>query len=52
MPKTNATHVGQLKNGQFLTSVPAEIARWKHIGKGTLLKWSDAGQNRILIEIV
>jgi len=31
----------QFGNGQILVTVPREIARWKRIGKGTLLRWSD-----------
>ena len=27
----------QFGNGQILVTVPREIARWKHISKGTLL---------------
>jgi len=42
----------QFKNGQILVTVPREIARWKHIGKGTLLRWSDGGENRIIIEVL
>ena len=42
----------RLGNGQLLATVPREISRWKHIEKGTVLKWSDAGQDRILIEIL
>lgn len=46
------TRVMQLSNGQFIVTIPREIARWKHIGKGTLLKWSDGGQNRIIMEVL
>jgi len=42
----------QFGNGQILVTVPREIARWKHIGKGTLLRWSDGGENRIIIEVL
>ena len=28
----------QFGNGQILVTMPREIARWKHIGKGTLLR--------------
>lgn len=45
------TRVMQLGNGQLLATVPRELSRWKNISKGTLLKWSDGGQNRIIIEI-
>jgi len=34
----------QFKNGQILVTVPREIARWKHIGKGTLLRRLDSGE--------
>ena len=44
------TRVIQLSNRQLLVTVPREIARWKHISKGTLLKWSGRGSNRIIIE--
>ena len=42
----------QFGNGQILVTVPREIARWKHIGKGTLLRWSDGGENRVIIEVL
>jgi len=38
----------QFGNGQILVTVPREIARWKHIGKGTLLRWSGGGEIRLL----
>jgi len=43
--KSRAT---QFKNGQILVTVPREIAGWKHISKGTLLRWPDGGENRII----
>ncbi len=46
------SRVMRLGNGQLIATVPREIARWKHIDKATLLKWSDAGANRVLIEVV
>ena len=46
------TRVMRLSNGQLIVTIPREIARWKHIDKGALLKWSDAGANRILIEVL
>jgi len=46
------SRVMQFKNGQILVTVPREITRWKHIGKGTLLCWSDGGENRIIIEVL
>jgi len=46
------SRVMQFKNGQILVTVPREIARWKRIGKGTLLRWSDGGENRIIIEVL
>ena len=42
----------QFKNGQILVTVPREIARWKHIGKGTLLRWSDGGENKVIVEVL
>jgi len=42
----------QFSNGQILVTVPREIARWKHISKGTLLRWSDGGENRIIVEVL
>ena len=43
------TRVIHLSNKQLIVTILREIARWKHnIGKGTLLKWSDAGLNRII----
>ncbi len=47
----DTTRVMKLGNAQLLITIPAEIARWKKIGKGTLLKWSDAGQDRVLVEV-
>ena len=38
----------QFGNGQILVTVPREIARWKHMGKGTLLRWSDGEEIRLL----
>jgi len=46
------SRVMQFKNGQILVTVPREIARWKRIGKGTLLRWSDGGENRVIIEVL
>jgi len=46
------SRVMKLSNGQLLTTIPREVARWKHIDKATLLKWSDAGENRVLIEVI
>jgi len=46
------SRVMQFGNGQILATVPREIARWKHIGKGTLLRWSDGGENRIIVEVL
>jgi len=46
------SRVMQFGNGQILVTVPREIARWKHIGKGTLLRWSDGGENRIIVEVL
>jgi len=40
----------QFGNGQILVTMPREIARWKHIGKGTLLRRWDCGENRIIVE--
>ncbi len=48
----DCSRVMRLSNGQFLVTVPREITRWKHIGKGTLLKWSDAGPGRVILEVV
>jgi hypothetical protein len=46
------TRVIQLSNKQLLITIPREISRWKHIEKGTVVKWSDGGENRIIIESV
>ncbi len=45
------TRVIQLSNSQLLVTIPKEIARWKHINKGTVVKWSDGGLNRIIVEV-
>lgn len=50
--KSDQSVVMQLGNGQFIITLPKYVATWKGIHKGTLLKWSDAGQNRILIEVM
>ena len=47
----SSTRVMQLSNKQLLVTVPREIARWKHINKGTLVKWSDGGENRVILEV-
>ena len=39
----------QFGNDQIIATVPREIARWKHIGKGILLRWSDGGENRVIL---
>ena len=47
----SSTRVMQLSNKQLLVTVPREIARCKHINKGTLVKWSDGGENRVILEV-
>ena len=46
------SRVMRLGNGQLMATVPREISRWKHIEKGTVLRWSDGGPGRILIEVL
>ena len=46
------SRVMQFGNGQILVTVPREIARWKHISNGTLLRWSDGGENRVIVEVL
>ncbi|MDE1871192.1 MAG: hypothetical protein KGI06_03050 [Candidatus Micrarchaeota archaeon] len=46
------TRVMRLSNGQFIVTIPRELTRWKNIGKGTLLKWSNGGENRLIVEII
>ncbi len=46
------TRVIQLSNRQMIVTIPREITRWKYIGKGTLLKWSDGGLSRIIMEVL
>lgn len=46
------TRAMQLGNGQILITIPRLIASMKGIGKGTLVKWSSAGEGRLLIEVV
>lgn len=48
----DCSRVMQLSNGQFLVTVPREITRWKRIGKGTLVRWSDGGPDRIIIDVL
>ena len=45
------TRVIKLGNGQFIVTIPRELCRWKHVNKGTLLKWQDGGGNRLIVEI-
>ena len=45
-------YVIQLSNKQMIVTIPREITRWKRVGKGTLVKWSDGGLNRVIIEIL
>lgn len=49
--KSDQSVVMQLGNGQFIVTLPKYVASWKGISKGSLLKWSDGGQNRIIIEV-
>jgi len=42
----------QFGNDQILVTVSREIAMWKHIGKDTLLRWSDGRVNRIIVEVL
>jgi len=46
------THIARLKNGATLTTIPKWLAEKLDINKNTLLKWSYAGSDRILIEII
>ena len=46
------SRVMELKNGQRLLTLPRELARRYDIKKATLLKWSPAGEGRILLEVV
>jgi hypothetical protein len=48
----NKTRVMGLGNGQLLATIPKSVAAWKNIGKGSLIKWSDGGPGRIIVEIV
>ncbi len=48
----SSTRVMKLSNKQLLVTVPREIAKWKRIEKGTLIKWSDGGINRVIIEVI
>ncbi len=45
------TRVIKLGNGQFIVTIPMELCRWKHVNKGTLLKWQDGGGNRLIVEV-
>lgn len=49
--KADHSVVMQLGNGQYIITLPKHVAAFKGIQKGTIVKWSDAGINRILIEI-
>ncbi len=45
------TRVMQLGNGQYITTIPRELTRWKKISKGSMMKWSDGGPGRVLLEV-
>ena len=45
------TRLIKLGNGQLIVTIPREVSRWKRIGKGTLLKWQDGGENRLIVEV-
>ena len=45
------TRVIKLGNGKFIVTIPRELCRWKHVNKGTLLKWQDGGSNRLIVEV-
>ncbi len=51
MQITKKTKAMQLKNGQFIATIPGFLVYIKKIQKGTALRWSDAGEGRIMIEI-
>lgn len=42
--------VMQLGNGQLLITVPKILAGFKGIRKGAVLKWSDGGPGRLILE--
>lgn len=46
------TRVMVFGNGQHVVTIPKHVAVWKGITKGTLVKWSDAGAGRVLVEII
>jgi len=46
------SRIMQFGNVQIIVTVPREIARWKHISNGTQLRWSDGGENRVIIEVL
>ena len=50
--KSDQSVVMQLGNGQYLITLPKYVASWKGVKKGTLLRWSDGGPNRILVEVM
>lgn len=50
--KSDQSVVMQLGNGQFIVTLPKYVASWKGIAKGAVIKWSDGGPERILVEIV
>ena len=45
------TRVIKLGNGKFIVTIPRELCRWKHVNKGTLLKWQDGCGNRLIVEV-
>lgn len=49
--KKNITHIGKLKSGSLITVIPRFLVEKKDITNIHLLKWSDGGENRILVEI-
>ncbi len=50
--KKNESRVVVLKSGQHITTLPRFIVDRLHINKGDKLEWSEAGERRVLIEII
>jgi len=46
------SRVLQFKNSQIIVTALRKITRWKQAGKGTLLRWPDGGDNRVIVEVL
>lgn len=50
--KKNVTHIGKLKTGSLITVIPRFLVEKKDITNFQLLRWSDGGEDRIIVEVI